>query len=115
MSTQLEKTAAWQALDSASDAHGAAKAGKGDKAQAAQRLSEAAKTWAQASKPERVKSEAVVPFGKNKGQLISEAATKDLEWIAGALRRSIDDPEKSRWISSNQTLLAEIETELDGR
>lgn len=115
MTTQLEKTAAWQSLDTASDAHGAAKSGKGDKAQAAQRLSEAAKMWAQASKPERVKSGAMVPFGRSKGQPISEATTKDLEWVASVLRKSIEDPEKARWIESNGTLLAEIELELGGR
>jgi len=83
-------------------------------------LSEAAKQWAAASKPATARdhgdhSDARIPFGHSRGKLVADADTKDLEWVANALRKSIDDPAKARWVESNQQLLDAIETELETR
>lgn len=54
-------------------------------------------------------------FGRNKGQPISGVETKELEWYAGAMRKSIDDPSKERWRDSNQAMLDAIEAEIERR
>ena len=43
---------------------------------------------------------------------MSEADDKDLRWVAGAVRESLDDPAKERWRAKNAELLAAIEAEL---
>lgn len=123
MSAELLKAAAWTALVNASDAHSNARTKN-----AAQQLSDAAKAWAAAcgavtSAPKTVKgtngsalrSGQVVPFGRSKGTPIEEADTKDLQWLAGAMRESIADPAKEKWAPKNRELLDAIETELETR
>lgn len=110
---QAEKTAAWQALASAAVAYASDKS-----TLPAQRLADAAERWSKAkraAKPGANADDFVVPFGRSKGTPIADAKTNDLEWVAGALRKSIDDPEKERWRESNQVLLSAIESELEGR
>lgn len=60
-------------------------------------------------------TEAVIPFGRSKGKPINEASTRDLEWVLGALEKSIDDPAKARWRDSNQATADAIRDELEGR
>lgn len=91
------------------------------------RLSESAKAWAACNGYSQVvggalpvaksgkRSGHVIPFGRSKGQPIEEVDAKDLTWVAGALRTSIDDETKSRWREANQALLAAIEAELETR
>jgi hypothetical protein len=56
-----------------------------------------------------------VPFGRTKGTPISEAETKDLNYIVGRLKEGLDDPNNSRWREKNSELLAAIEAELETR
>ena len=56
-----------------------------------------------------------IPFGKSKGTPISAATKRDLEWVAGALERSIEDPERAKWKASNAALLGAIHAELARR
>lgn len=109
--TQDAKARAWSILAQAAIAFG------GDKSPAAaQALSDAAKEWAAASKPAKsASSGAVIPFGRSKGTAVADAETKDLRWVAGALRSSIDNPEKARFRDANQALLDAIEAELETR
>ena len=88
-----------------------------------QALAEAACEWAKAkgyreprAASEESSSDAVLPgFGRQKGQPISGAESRDLEWYRQALQKSIDDPSKARWIEQNQTVLDAIEAELARR
>lgn len=57
----------------------------------------------------------VAPFGRSKGQPIEELDTKDLRWLEGVLRESVDNPEKERWRAANQELLSAVEVELASR
>lgn len=52
-------------------------------------------------------SQFMVPFGRNKGTPISDpqVTDKDLDYIANAMRESIEDPGKSKFRSKNQALL----------
>lgn len=58
---------------------------------------------------------AVIPFGRSKGCLVSEADTKDLEFVRRVLAESIEDQAKARWAESNQKLLDAVEAELGRR
>lgn len=110
------KKKAWHELSSAATSHGAQ-----GTAVTAQRLAEAACEWARAKgwrEPREAapKADAVLPnFGRQKGEPIAGVETKDLEWYASAMRRSIDDPEKARWADANQAVLDAIEAELERR
>ena len=112
----MVKMARWTALATAAKKY-AAEASKEN----AQALSDAAKAWVQepgeqSAKPKSVAHDGVViPFGRSKGTPIGQADTKDLMWVADALRKSIDDPAKERWVDSNRTLLGAIEFELETR
>jgi hypothetical protein len=121
--SDILKAAAWSALVNASDAHSNERTKSN-----AQSLSDAAKAWAAASgapsaAPKAVKgtngntlrSGQVVPFGRTKGTPIEEADTKDLQWLAGAMRESIADPAKERFAPKNRELLDAIEAELETR
>ncbi len=57
----------------------------------------------------------VVKFGRSKGKTLAECDTADLNWLAGAMRRSIDDPSKARFEEQNRNDLAAIEAELATR
>ena len=118
------KAAAWTKLVNASDEHS-----NGRTRENAQRLSDAAKQWAEASvarapaasgvvkgtNGNALRSGQVVPFGRTKGTPIEEAETKDLQWLAGAMRESIADPAKERFAPKNRELLDAIEHELETR
>ncbi len=54
----------------------------------------------------------VMPFGRNKGQLLKDCTTKDLAFVQKVTVESIANPEKSNWLESNQKLLKAIELEL---
>ena len=124
MSAELLKVAAWSALVNASDAHSNSRTKN-----AAQQLSDAADAWyvlrkgTPSTAPKAVKgtngntlrSGQVVPFGRSKGTPIEEADTKDLQWLAGAMRESIADPAKEKWAAKNRELLDAIEHELETR
>lgn len=55
--------------------------------------------------------EVVFRFGKLKGSPVRGAAERDLEWYIGALKKSIDDPDKARFRDANIRHLGEIEAE----
>lgn len=57
----------------------------------------------------------VMKFGKSKGTPIDEADEDDLTWYAGALRKSVNDPEKSRFKAQNLSELEAVERELARR
>lgn len=63
----------------------------------------------------QAEGEPVLRFGRAQGTPISEADDRDLEWYAGALRRSIEDPDKARFRSANEADLRAIEDELARR
>lgn len=124
MSAELLKAAAWSALVNASDAHSNERTKSN-----AQGLSDAAKAWAavvgapvasasmvvKGTNGNTLRSGQVVPFGRSKGTPIEEADTKDLQWLAGAMRESIADPAKEKWAPKNRELLDAIEHELETR
>lgn len=57
----------------------------------------------------------VMKFGKSKGVRLDEADEDDLSWYAGALRKSVHDPEKSRFKRQNAEELDAVERELARR
>lgn len=56
-----------------------------------------------------------VPFGRNKGKLLSELTSKDLDGTAEYLRKQCADPSKERYRSDNERLLRGVEAELARR
>lgn len=58
---------------------------------------------------------AVMRFGSAKGTPLREADDDDLTWYAGALKKSIKDPEKAQYLESNKRDLAAVEHELKRR
>lgn len=106
---------AWRALQATARAYAAAPLPATAEAAA---LSEAGKQWGRLNPEPRdasTSSGLVIPFGRSKGTPIGDATTPDLEWVAGALRRSVDDPTKARWRAQNEELLAAVEHELERR
>jgi hypothetical protein len=88
------------------------------KAEEGQALSDAAKAWAGSAHPkatDTTASDATIPFGRSKGTRVVDAETKDLQWVAGALKQSLADPAKERFAPANRALLDAIEHELEGR
>lgn len=57
----------------------------------------------------------VMRFGSAKGTSFRDADEDDLGWYAGALKKSIKDPEKAQYIESNKRDLSAIEHELKRR
>ena len=51
-------------------------------------------------------------YGRSKGMPIAGAAMGDLEFYARGCRRTLDDPNKSRWHEKERVLLAAIEAEM---
>lgn len=69
-----------------------------------------------AAKPATTVQDGVtVPFGKNKGQRLAEVSEDNLEWLKGAVSKSVDDPSKANFRDKNLQLLAAVEAELDLR
>lgn len=109
------RSALWRDLSEASKAWVAE-----SKAVQGQALSDAAKAWAGAATPKpttdrKADSDLTLPFGRSKGQRVSDADVKDLNWMAGCLRESLADPAKERFGPQNRALLDAIETELEAR
>lgn len=57
----------------------------------------------------------VFRFGRCKGELLSEAEERDVEWYVGALRNSVNDPDKARFRADNERELEAAERELARR
>jgi hypothetical protein len=57
----------------------------------------------------------VVPFGKNKGQSITDIDDGNLQWLADAVKKSIEDPEKAKFKRKNQELLDALREEYKSR
>ena len=68
-------------------------------------------TSAQGGNDERPRSGVLVKFGDEKGTAIEDASDETLEWYAGALGKSLNDPEKARWKAANEKDLAAIRAE----
>lgn len=61
------------------------------------------------------KSGFIVPFGRSKGKDFAEVDDGDLEYLAAAFERSVNDPEKARFRESNEAMLAAALAELRHR
>jgi hypothetical protein len=57
----------------------------------------------------------VVPFGKDKGKPLPAVSKNSLEWLMGAVEHSIGNPDKARFIESNQQMLEALKKEYAGR
>lgn len=51
-------------------------------------------------------------YGRSKGTPVAGAAMNDLEFYANGCRRTLADPNKSRWHDKERVLLAAIEAEM---
>ena len=123
MSTQSEYEAAWRGLEEA-----AAKHKSGDMA-SAQRLLQACLRCSAAHAAMNAKSSPSpssykggrandafrVPFGRSKGKMLSECDDRDLAWLANAVGENIRDPERERFRSQNEKMLAAINAEIAHR
>lgn len=115
--SDTDKAAAWHAFLAAIEEW--ATVDQGDLAEK-RKLADAASAYAAsrggaapASRPQPTTSGgAVFKFGRSKGAPLAGAQKSDLEWYAGALRRSIAEPEKARFLASNEAELAQVEAEL---
>lgn len=52
------------------------------------------------------------PYGRSKGAPIRGASIEDLEYYAAGARRSLSDPDKSRWHDKDRALLDAINAEI---
>ena len=59
--------------------------------------------------------EILAPFGRSKGQPITEISDSDLEWLANAVKKSVADPDKAKWKGKNETLLQALREEYKRR
>lgn len=112
---------AWKELEAAATDYAAAR-----NAKASSRLGLAAQSWAlangytkaghhaeSAKQAARVvgtrgnvlRSGVVVPFGSSKGKPIEEESDKSLLWLIKYAREAIANPDKARFVDSNQALL----------
>lgn len=66
---------------------------------------------------EKKRSDALIELAASQvtEEELYEAETKDLRWVASALRESLEDPAKERWRAKNAELLEAIEAELGAR
>lgn len=108
---------AWNALADAAIAFG--QLGTEDAGKA---LAKAADAYAKArwstktqKKPEAATSGLTIPFGRAKGQTISQADDSDLKWVYRCVCEAIDDPTKQRFLASNERLANAIQHELELR
>jgi hypothetical protein len=58
---------------------------------------------------------AVVPFGRDKGTLISEATDATLKWLGEALETSLNDPSKAPYAGKNRRELGAVRDEQNRR
>lgn len=49
-------------------------------------------------------SQFIAPFGRGKGKPITELDDGDLEWLAKAVKKSVEDPAKAKWRTKNEAL-----------
>lgn len=114
MTAEENRMAAWRALQKVS---GLTQAASREEwlalAEAAEAYAKA--KWAAVAPPPKQQAGAVMPFGRDKGVPLSEAETKSLTWMRGAISESVADPAKSRWRGSNEKLLSAIDAELATR
>jgi len=64
---------------------------------------------------EKDPSTITVPFGKSKGEPITDIEDKDLQWLAEAVKKSVEDPSKAKWKGKNQELLTALRDEYKRR
>lgn len=57
----------------------------------------------------------VVPFGRDKGKPITEVDDACIQWLADAVKNSIDDPSKAKWKDKNQAMLDALRAEYKRR
>lgn len=68
-----------------------------------------------AGNPARTQGGAVLTFGKQKGQAVSEVDSFNLSWYRKVLQENVHDPAKARWRSDNEAILAAVVAELESR
>lgn len=109
------QVAAWRELQQASGlAENSPKEAWTMLSEAAQKYAKA--RWAAAAPPPPTRDPAaVVPFGRDKGVLLSEADTKSLNGLRRIIAENVADPAKSQWRDRNEKLLAAIDAELGTR
>lgn len=64
---------------------------------------------------QKQRSQITAPFGKQKGVPITELTDGNLKWLAEAVKKSVNDPEKAKWKSKNETLLQALRDEYKRR
>lgn len=79
------------------------------------RLSAASGATAAVTAATRNVGEPVWPFGKKKGQALSQVSKRDLEWLIGVTEESLADPAKERFREANLQRLEEARAELARR
>jgi hypothetical protein len=111
------KKLAWGALAQSAQRYSAQ-----PEAVAAQSLAESAVAWAVAKgyrepRPAAASggNDPTVPFGRSKGKRVSECDTNDLQWLRGAVSKSLDDPAKANFAQRNREFLDAIEAEIERR
>jgi hypothetical protein len=61
------------------------------------------------------RSHVIAKFGRGKGAPITEMTDSDLEWYAGAISRSVEDPSKARYRADNEAHLVDVTEEIASR
>ena len=56
-----------------------------------------------------------VPFGRDKGKPISDIDDAALQWLADAVKKSVEDPEKAKFKKRNEELLTALRDEYKRR
>lgn len=79
------------------------------------RMSAASGATAAVAAAARNAGEPVWPFGKKKGQPLSQVSKRDLEWLVGVTEESLADPAKERFRDANLYRLEEARAELARR
>lgn len=70
---------------------------------------------AKAQAPARPAAGSKFSFGKGKGKTVGEVDDEQLEWYAGAIKASVEDPSKTQYLDRNKALLAEVLAEMEKR
>ncbi len=56
-----------------------------------------------------------VPFGRDKGKLLSELDDRSVKWLSGVCAENVNDPTKSKYRAQNEVLSAAVQREAERR